>query len=224
MAKATMQLTYQIGSGGTVTVCNTGADTGPVICPSIVGSGVTITEFSGISNSPGTSTNTHELASTLDITNSGSSSATVTLWVSAQNFTAPTAPPDILWSNEQSLDGVTGTTTGNAIDCVDSTNVLQPGGIGGTSPTYCLAGQSLSNVAQTITGAASANNTTTRTITSLSGPYALSTEITLTLGAGAEMHFQDSQILSQVPEPTSIILMGTLMLGLGLASRFRKTT
>lgn len=222
-AHATMQLVYQI-NGGTVTVCNTGPDAGPVLCPTISQSGVAVTFFSGLSNSPGTPANAQEFSSTLDISNTSGSAATVVLWVSAQNWTQPTAPPgSLLWSNEQSLDGTLGTTTGNALDCLDATNAGEPGGIGTSTPTYCTAGMTLDNVAQTITGSSSASHTTTMLVPTLTAPYAMSTQITLNMAAGAEMHFQDSQILAQTPEPLSLALLGGVLLLTSRALRRKKS-
>jgi hypothetical protein len=80
----------------------------------------------------------------------------------------------------------------------------------------------LSNIPQTITGANSASSTTTSLISSLGSPYSISTQITLILGAGAEMHFQDSQILSQTPEPVSLVLLGGVLLLSGRALSRKK--
>src|SRR5689334_19338112 len=92
-AYAAMNLTYQI-NGGTVTNCaGPVADSGPALCPVISQGGVTVTFFSGLSNSPGSPTTAQEFSSTLDIINNSGAAATVVLWVSAQNWLQPTVPP-----------------------------------------------------------------------------------------------------------------------------------
>ena len=211
-AHAAITLSYSI-NGSVPAICNVGTDAqgaAGVACPSVTSGAVTITNFSGLTNFPGAST-AQEFASTLAITNTGSSAATVVLWVSAQNFTAPTGT--VTWANEQSFDGTTGTTTGIAVDCVDPSNSLAPPG----TATFCSPpGTKLSNISQTITGASNANNTVQTTLSSLPAPYSLSTQVTLTIGAGAEMHFEDSQILtssSQPPPPGPVVTGDTATIG-----------
>src|SRR5215472_3912814 len=84
LVHAALQLSFQI-NGGSPTVCATSpVETGPLTCPPITGSGVTITNFSAQSNAPGWLTESDELYSTLEITNTSGSTQLVTLWVSAE--------------------------------------------------------------------------------------------------------------------------------------------
>src|SRR5690349_19501658 len=130
-ANAAVQLSYSV-NGGAPTICTTGADsagTTGVFCPSITAGAVTVTLFTGKTNWPGTATFANEFASTLQISNAGSTAATVVLWVSAQNFTAPTVPPGtITWFAQQSLDGTVGSATASSVNCVDQSNSLSPPG------------------------------------------------------------------------------------------------
>ena len=211
MANASMILSYSI-NGGAATVCNTGLDAGPVTCGPFTVAGVTGTNFSGLSNSPGTPANSQEFDSTLQITNTGTAAAMLVLWNTAQNFTSPTG--SLSWSNAESLDGTTGTTTGQAIDCVDPLNQLAPPG----TATFCPAGAiSNPNTSETITGASSSSNTVTIGISGVTSPYSLSDQITLSMSPGAAMHFQASQILTTpivtTPEPSSVLLLAGVLLG-----------
>ena len=116
---------------------------------------VTVTDFSGLSNSPGSAASPL-FDSTLEIINATATTATVVLWTTAQNFTGPTG--SLSWSNEESIDGILGTTQATAIDCVDSLNQLAPPG----TTDFCLPpGQMNPNITETINGASSANNTAT---------------------------------------------------------------
>jgi hypothetical protein len=143
----------------------------------------------------------------------------ILLWASAQGFLFPSTPPGILWSDNQTLAGLAGTTTGMATDCVDMTNGSQPGGVGTMTPTYCMGTGhfSLSNILQTITDINHASNRTTTNLSSLTGPYSISTQISLTMSNGANMLFADIQTLSPIPELASITLLGGVLLLTGLA-------
>jgi len=51
-------------------------------------------------------------------------------------------------------------------------------------------------------------------IASLASPYSLVQRITLVLGAGTQMNVNTSEILTPVPEPASVLLLGSLLLGI----------
>ena len=157
---------------------------------------------------PGGPAESHEFGSTLQITNSSSSTVLVTLWLAAQNFTFPTVPPGtIAYDSEVALTSTTGTGTVALMSCVDTTNSLAP-----PTTAFCAAGPSLTNVPQSYSGAGSKQNTVASSITSLSAPFSLSQEITLSLGGNSSLNFSTSQVLTPIPEPASIALLGGVML------------
>jgi hypothetical protein len=214
LAHAALQLSFQI-SGGTQTVCATSTvETGPLTCPSITGSGVTITNFSAQTNAPGGPTESHEFGSTLEITNTSTPSVLVILWLSAQNFTFPTVPPGtITFDSEVALTSTSGTGSVGLESCVDTSNGLAP-----PTTAFCSAGPSLINVSQGYSGASSEQNTKSTPITSLKAPFSLSQEITLTLNRNSNLNVDTSAILTPstvpppIPEPASIALLGGAML------------
>ena len=138
LAQAALQLSFQL-PGGSPTVCATSpVETGPLTCPSIAGSGVTITNFSAQTNAPGGPAESHEFGSTLQIINSSSSTELVTLWLAAQNFSFPTVPPGtISASSELALTSTTGTGSVGLESCVDTSNGLAP-----PTTTFCSSGTS----------------------------------------------------------------------------------
>jgi len=214
LAHATLQLSFMI-NGGSPTVCaSSPVETGPLTCSPITGSGVTITDFSAQTNAPGGPTESHEFGSTLEITNTSLSTRLVTLWLAAQNFTFPTVPPGtIAFDSEVALTSTSGTGTVSLASCVDKSNLLAP-----PTDTFCGGvGSELANVSQSYSGASSEQNTVSSTITSLSAPFSLSQEITLTLGRNSNLNIDTSAILTPtipppIPEPASIALLGGAML------------
>jgi len=215
LAHATLQLSFEI-NGGSPTVCaSSPVETGPLTCSSITGSGVSITNFSAQTNAPGGPAESHEFGSTLEIINTSSSTELVTLWLSAQNFTFPTVPPGTIgYDSEVALTSTSGTGSVGLISCVDVSNLLAP-----PTNTFCSGAGSpqLTNVPQSYSGASSEKNTVSQTITSLSVPFSLSQEITLTLGRNSDLNVDTSQILTPtipppIPEPASIALLGGAML------------
>lgn len=124
-AKGALQISYEEVSPTPTgpAICGTGPDTGPVVCAATT-PGVTINVLSASSNSPGTSALAQQFGSTLQITTTAD--VTLHVWFAAQNFVAPTTPPNINYASSLSLTSTTGTGTVGLESCVDGANGLAP--------------------------------------------------------------------------------------------------
>ncbi len=215
LMQGALQISYQETSPSAFgpVICGTGGNDGPVVCAAAA-PGVTINVLSASSNSPGTPGIAQQFGSTLQITTT--SAVTLNVWFAAQGFTSPTTPPSINYASSVSLTSTTGTGTVALMSCVDGANGLAP-----PSGTFCATPDAtLTNTTLHYTGVDSQANTVGETIASLTAtPYSLSQELTLTLAAGSNLNVITSQILTPVPEPTSLLLLGSGLLGAGLLFR-----
>lgn len=205
-AHADIQLAYQIGAGSETT-CATTASASPNTSTScsVSAGGISITNFGAFGQQ--TPSPTQQFSSTVNIQNNSGSQVTVVLWVADQNFTSPTAPPAITWTSNLQFTAVAGSGTITMTSCADTANGLtNPFCSGAGSPT-------LANSMLTFSGPGTPPpDTVSRSITSLASPYSLGEKITLVLNNGASLNFNASQVLTPVPEPTSIALLGGVLL------------
>jgi len=216
LAQASIQISYSI-NGGPDTVCATSIiSAGPVSC-SASGTGVVIDVLSASSNSPGTPGLAEEESATLFITTTAATN--LTIWTSAQNFTAPTTPPPDMYESSLSITSTTGTGTVGQNSCVDTANDLAP-----PTTVYCGApAATLTNSTQSYTGGSSNSGTASTMIASLAAGYSLSDKITMALGAGSHLNVITSQSLTPVPEPASIAMLGgIILLASGRLIRWRR--
>ena len=191
-ASATSVTVYISLNGGPETVACTGA-TGCTF--SYSSGGVTIAPGSGVNtNLPGTSLGTSTTTS-LDITNASGGDVTLSIRVLAQGYTSPAAPYT-LKASESETNFQTGVftfqTTGSLIGgaaCDTTTGTLSEanGDAGASSaPGVFCAG---------------------------SNPYDLQSLSNYTLGNGAHITSTAGVTASAVPEPTSMMLFGSGLLG-----------
>lgn len=214
MAHADFVISYNSG-GGAIQCSPSGApDTGTTCFTAqtnigTVANPILIQNLSGNSNSPGTSSLSRQAGSVFDI-ETGASGATVTIWLAAQNFAMPIAPPALAIQDVSSLTLIPTQGTGTVAlqSCIDQNN--------GTAPpngTYCgAAGDLKINSSLGYTDTTSHSVDVTGFTTSLSAPFSLSQMVTLTLGANTILEVQTRQVLTPVPEPFSIALLGGVIL------------
>ncbi len=215
LAHANYQISYQIGAGA-ATVCANSVNNQLASCPGASGVNASVSSIQGTSNSPGGLPfgNANQFGDTVTVT--ATQNVTILLWFAAQDFTFPTAPPNIFYASSLDVTSTTGSGTVALESCVDTSNGLAP-----PTSTFCSApGASLTNNIASYLGASSSpSNTVSTTITSLAGNYSLSQMLTLTLKAGSQINIQSSQVLTPVPEPASILLLGGMLLGAGTLFR-----
>jgi len=217
LAHANYVLSYQIGAGPITNCANVASDTLATCfsAPTSVGSGVTFTQFTGTSNSPGTVASAMQTGSVVDITTTGA--ITIHLWLAAQDFTAPTVPPGfILDAASLTVIPTSGSGSVTLTDCVDKSNgTAPPTGVFCSTPAL-----SLTNPTINYSGNTSQSNNASGTITTLGSPFSLSEEVTITIAAASELEIQTRQVLTAVPEPGTIVLLGSLLVV--IATVFRK--
>jgi hypothetical protein len=182
--------------------------------PTVVGSGVKIFNFSGYGQQ--TPAPTQTFSSTTNIQNTSGSTVTLDLFIVDQYFTTPTTPPAINWMSNLQITSITGTGSVSMTSCIDTGNTLTPcpGG------SLMLANNSLSYSGTSTPP----QDTVTRTVASLTGTYSLSEEVIATLGAGSSINIIASQVLTSVPEPASVLLLGSALLGLTALVRKKTAT
>jgi hypothetical protein len=224
LAHANFAITYSVNGAAPSTCINnpdSTNDTGTTECFSsltAIGGGVSAQDMSGTSNSPGTSGVTSFQTSS-DTTIIATTAATLDIWISAQNFVNPHTPPGPVeyTSSLTLIPTASASTSVSLVNCVDENNALPPG-LGGTFCGAPAPGGTLNN-ALVGSGSTSVSNNNNGAITTLTAPFSLEEHITVTLAAGSHLEIQTSQDLTQVPEPVSAVLFGTLLVGVGIFRR-----
>ena len=129
----------------------------------------------------------------------------------------PTVPPGID-DHATSLTVIPQTASGGGtatlVNCVDQSNGLAP-----PLGTFCSnpAGSPVVD-SITFTAGAQADNVSGQ-ITSLSAPYSMSQELTVTFTAPSQILLQTNQTLTPIPEPASVVLVGMPLVGIVALSR-----
>ena len=207
LAQADIQISYTIDGGSTVT-CGPVLGPGAIVaCPNAV-LPMSLVNLGASSNSPGTAPNGNELSSTTDLNNTTAVDHTIVINIASDGFTAPVTPPDITFFSH----------IGGTVVIGEASNKLSyQSCIGGNNlTTSCPVGTSDLNSgisAPNIVPSGSFSNDQTGLITSLTGPFSINEQLTVTLDPGAQINFAASTLLTPVPvpEPVSIALLGIVL-------------
>jgi hypothetical protein len=213
-AHAAISILYDIG-GGPVVLATSPTDSDTINFNGTVGT-FNISFLIAGSTSPGTPTLAQVTSDNFFIQNTAASTKSITFFISAQDFTAPVTPPVLLLSSNIGGSVQTGSASNllSFSSCVDSTNAA----------TACPGTSQTPVGSPDVTGSptSSYNNTQTLTISSLvpTGPpadttYSLGQELVIQLGANGKLGFNSTTSLTTVPEPTSIVLLGGVILVCG---------
>ena len=165
------------------------------------------------SNSPGTASMALQSGSVVEVT--APAGTELTLWLAAQDFTMPTVPPGL---EELATSLTIIPTFGNGMatveNCVDQSNGLAP-----PLGTFCSAPALIVHNSLTYSGNVSAANNNSGDITSVSVPFSLSQVVTIMNTTDSQILLQTRQTLTPVPEPASVVLVGTVLAGISALFR-----
>ncbi len=214
LARANYQISYQL-NGGAITNCANSSNDDLATCftsPTNIGGGVTITQLTGTSNSPGTTGEAIQTGSVVDITTTGS--GTLNLWLAAQDFTMPVTPPGLNDKGSLTVIPTSGTGTVALTNCVDQSNGTAPP----LGPFCSTPAVQFNNPMITYSDTTSQSNNVSAGISNLSAPFSLSELVTITFSSASEIEVQTRQVLA-TPEPASIMLMGSLLAGIATLIR-----
>jgi hypothetical protein len=230
MAHADFVIAYSL-NGGAVQPCADSVSDDVASCFAAgqnIGAGVTLTNVSGSSNSPGNANFSDQFGSTTTITTT-TTGATVVIYFAAQNFNMPITGGSVTGIDYASNLSITtaephssGTVTLKS--CVDQSNHTVPAPVG---TGFCTTPAAMAlNATLTIpaTLGSSQSNTVTSIFSPLGSPYSLSQMVTLVLGANTSLNLSTSQDLTPVPEPMSIALLGGVIALTARAFRRRQKT
>ena len=215
-AAADLLVEVSFNGGAFVPICT--APSGTACAGTVSGGGLVLTMTGGQSNSPGTPTLALLLSSTLSLMNTNASgTATAHLLIGDTGFRAPTGSVSLLSHIGGSV------AVGDSLNTMSFFSSIDQGNGQNVSPgTFNTAA-----VTPTITSAGSYDASNSAAIPSLSAPYSMTENLTITLSAGSIVNYSSSTtlsptILSPVPEPVSLLLVGTSLIGLGMSFRRKR--
>ena len=210
-AAANLMVEVSFNGGPFVPICTN--PSGTVCFGTVSGGGLQLTMTAAQSNSPGTPTLALLLSTALSVMNTNASgTATAHLLIGDTGYVSPTGVGTLLSHIGGSV------AVGDPLNTMSFFSSVDQGNGQNVSPgTFNTAA-----VTPNISATGSYDATNSAAIPLVSAPYSMTENLTITLSAGSIMNYSSSTTLSPVPEPVSLLLVGTSLIGLGVSLRSKR--
>jgi len=216
-AAALLMAEVSFNGGAFVPICT--VPSGGMCVGSVSSGGLQLNMAAAQSNSPGTPTLAVLLSSAVSLMNTNASgTATAHVLIGDTGFLAPTGGVTM----DSHIGG--SVAVGDPLNTMSFFSSIDAGNGQNVSPgTFNTAA-----VTPNISAAGSYDATNSVVIPLVSTPYSMTENLTITLSAGSVMNYSSSTTvspgtrLSPVPEPVSLLLVGTSLIGLGVSLRRKR--
>jgi hypothetical protein len=199
-----LQISYDV-DGGPLATCSVVPANLSASCGGFVVAGLDIDTLTSVSNSPGIPLGA-SLITKLSLTNNSTLTHTLELFVAAQGYDIPVAPPNMAVQSHIGGTVSSGSANLTFATCIDRSNSLAPP----TTLSFCSAGIFLGSPFLS-PGVGSFTDTQSTVVTVLAAPYSVSQRLELILDPAASINLTNTldSLASPVPEPSSFLLILT---------------